>query len=208
MVCTCSFFKSSILFLYSCISGISQKTLSPFNSSSQCHSTNRFNNIIHIVNAEAVSSIASRFASISIYSHQLLARHTNLSPSVPSSVFNFFVPKLRWYLNLPHKFYAHVCSNSCRSIFIRLIIGCVKPLVTPGICSLLFIFIYDTFGFTGSPFVMGFKQNDCFNHTYMGYCPLPYWLCPLFLKHGLPQELILLSCPAAIFFYFRIRYIR
>jgi hypothetical protein len=73
------FFKSSILFLYSCISGISQKTLSPFNSSSQCHSTNRFNNIIHIVNAEAVSSIASRFASISIYSHQLLARHTNLS---------------------------------------------------------------------------------------------------------------------------------
>jgi hypothetical protein len=28
-------------------------------------------------------------------------------------------------------------------------------------------FIYDiTFGFTGSPFVMGFKQNDCFNHTY------------------------------------------
>jgi hypothetical protein len=35
---------------------------------------------------------------------------------------------------------------------------------------------------------------------------LPYWLCPLFLKHGLPQELILLSCPEpAIFFYFRIR---
>jgi hypothetical protein len=42
--------------------------------------------------------------------------------------------------------------------------GCVKPL-TPGICY--FIFIYDiTFGFTGSPFVMGFQQNDCFNHTY------------------------------------------
>jgi hypothetical protein len=57
-------------------------------------------------------------------------------PSVPSSV---FVPKLRWYLNLPHKFSPTFNSNSVESIFIRLIIGCVKPLVTPGICSLLFI---------------------------------------------------------------------
>jgi hypothetical protein len=54
-----------------------QKTLSP-SYGSQCHSTNCRFNIIHIVNAEAYLPIASRFA-ISIYFHQLLARHTNLS---------------------------------------------------------------------------------------------------------------------------------
>jgi hypothetical protein len=49
---------------------------------------------------------------------------------------------------------------------------------------------------------MGFKQNDRFNHTYWAIvrCRIG---SALFLKHGLPQELILLSCPEpAIFFYF------
>jgi hypothetical protein len=55
-------------------------------------------------------------------------------------LFLFFVPKLRWYLNLP-KFLRPRLFNSCRSIFIRLIIGCVKPLV-PGIWFIIY-FIYD-----------------------------------------------------------------
>jgi hypothetical protein len=155
MVCTCSF-KSSILFLYSYLA-FTEKTLSPsivvVNHSTNC----RFNNIIHIVNAEAVSSNCLPICfNIDILPPVIGSAYKSFTPSVPSSVFFNFVPKLRWYLNLPHKFYAHVCSNSCRSIFIRLT---VKPL-TP-ICSLLFISSMISLLVPALHSLWGW-QNDCF----------------------------------------------
>jgi hypothetical protein len=114
--------------------------------------------IIHIVNAEAVSSIASRFASISIYS---------TSYWLGIQIFHSFGPFQRLLIfcakasmvSLPHKFLRPSVLIPVESIFIRLI-GCVKPLVYPYLQFIIY-FIYDiTFSFTGSPFVMGFKKSS------------------------------------------------
>jgi hypothetical protein len=99
-------------------------------------------------------------------SHQLLARHTNLSllRSLPAS-FNFFVPKLRWYLNLPHKFYLPHCSNSCRNIY-SINNRLRKTISNTRYLQFIIYFIYDiTLVLPALHSLWGFKQNDCFNHT-------------------------------------------
>jgi hypothetical protein len=116
------------------------------------------------------------------------------------------LPKLRWYLNLPHKFLRprlFIPVESIYSINNRL----RKTISNTRYLQFIIYFIYDITLVLPALHSLWGLSKMIVSIILIGYCPLPYWLCPLFLKHGLPQELILLSCPA-IFFYFRIRYIR
>jgi hypothetical protein len=120
-----------------------------------------------------------RFASISIYFPPVIgSAYKSFTPSVLPASFNFFVPKLRWYLNLPHKFYAHVCSNSCRKHIYSINNRLRKTISNTGICSLLFFHLWYHFWFYRLSIRYGVSAKWLFQ-SYRGYCPLPYWLCPL-----------------------------
>jgi hypothetical protein len=96
-----------------------RKTLCSFNGSDQCHSDCRFSNIIHISMLLPYLQCLPICFNIDILPPVIGSSvQIKLSSSVPWRLL-IFVPKLRWYLNLPHKFYAHVCSNSLEDIFIQ-----------------------------------------------------------------------------------------
>ena len=96
MVCTCSFFKSSILFLYSCAylaftekrclpSIVVVNVIPPIAASTTLFTSSMLRPYL---------PIASRFASISIYFPPVIgSAYKSFTPSVPSSVFLIFCAK-------------------------------------------------------------------------------------------------------------------